>query len=270
MELLCYSWRPLYGSYKRCNWVFYTPWHLTEIIVHFSETLDGSSSWTRRKYPRGYVARNTITPGGHTRWVCGSSVVLERLVRSTLEGFYVKSKIEGEKRLYIYLHCSGSGHCFLRINIPLDLGSFLGLLPFLTVTRFHLSIHPFAQFSSLFSLFHITFFNLCHKGSKAIAPILNGITAGILLSAAVVSGQGNSRLGASPRYQGFNNIYPERCIVTGPNPSNWSTYHHIKQLERCDLPMFYGFNLYDDVDDTDSYNRILACTAYGYDWRENS
>ncbi|KAJ5876708.1 hypothetical protein N7455_000173, partial [Penicillium solitum] len=96
-------------------------------------------------------------------------------------------------------------------------------------------------------------------GSKAIAPILNGITAGILLSAAVVSGQGNSRLGASPRYQGFNNIYPERCIVTGPNPSNW-----------CDLPMFYGFNLYDDVDDTDSYNRILACTAYGYDWRENS
>ncbi|CAI7650985.1 unnamed protein product [Penicillium discolor] len=103
-----------------------------------------------------------------------------------------------------------------------------------------------------------------------MAPLLNGIAAGILLSAAVVSGQGNSRLGASPSYQGFNNICPERCIVTGPNPSNWSTYHHMKQLERCDLPVFYGFNLYDDVDDTDSYHRILACTAYGHDWRENS
>lgn len=103
-----------------------------------------------------------------------------------------------------------------------------------------------------------------------MAPLLNGIAAGILLSAAVVSGQGNSRLGASPSYQGFNNICPERCIVTGPNPSNWSTYHHMKQLDRCDLPVFYGFNLYDDVDDTDSYHRILACTAYGHDWRENS
>jgi hypothetical protein len=44
----------------------------------------------------------------------------------------------------------------------------------------------------------------------------------------------------------------------------------MKQLERCDLPLFYGFNLYDDVDDTDSHHRILACTAYGNDWRENS
>ncbi|KAJ5696934.1 hypothetical protein N7536_007346 [Penicillium majusculum] len=34
--------------------------------------------------------------------------------------------------------------------------------------------------------------------------------------------------------------------------------------------MFYGFNLYDNVDNTESYNRILAYTAYGYDWRENS
>lgn len=144
---------------------------LAKIIVHFSETLDGSISWTRRKYPRGYVARDIITPGGHTRWVCGSSVVLEKLVRSTLEGFHVKSKIGGEKRLYIYLRCSSSGHCFLRINIPLDLGKFLGLSPFPTVTRFHLSIHSFAKFSSLVSLFHITLFSTsATRGPKLWRP----------------------------------------------------------------------------------------------------
>ncbi|KGO70456.1 Peptidoglycan-binding Lysin subgroup [Penicillium italicum] len=43
----------------------------------------------------------------------------------------------------------------------------------------------------------------------------------------------------------------------------------MKQLDRCNLPLFYGFNMYDDVDDTDTYHRILACTAYGNDWREN-
>ncbi|KAJ5203079.1 hypothetical protein N7449_005158 [Penicillium cf. viridicatum] len=85
------------------------------------------------------------------------------------------------------------------------------------------------------------------------APLLNGIVISLLLSAAFVSGHGNSRLRASPSYQGFNNICPEQCI-----------------LAKCDQPMFYGFNLYDDVDDADSYYRILACTAYDNDWSENS
>jgi hypothetical protein len=34
--------------------------------------------------------------------------------------------------------------------------------------------------------------------------------------------------------------------------------------------MFYGFNLYDDVDDTESYHRIFACTVYGNDFSDNS
>lgn len=45
----------------------------------------------------------------------------------TLEGFHIKSKIGGEKRLHIYLRCSSTRYCFLGINIPLDLGGFLGL-----------------------------------------------------------------------------------------------------------------------------------------------
>ncbi|KAJ5915987.1 hypothetical protein N7504_000002 [Penicillium tannophilum] len=102
-----------------------------------------------------------------------------------------------------------------------------------------------------------------------MTALLNGVAAGLLLSIAVVSGHGTSRLGASPSYEGFSNICPERCIVTGPNPSNWSSYHKLKQLDKCDQPMFYGFNLYDDVDDTESYHRIFACTVYGNDSSDN-
>ncbi|CAG8207143.1 unnamed protein product [Penicillium salamii] len=100
--------------------------------------------------------------------------------------------------------------------------------------------------------------------------LLNGMAAGLLLSATVVSGHGNSRLGASPSYQGFNNMCPERCIIMGPNPSNWSTYQDLNQLAKCHQSMFYGFNLYDDVDDTDSHHRIFACTTYGNDWNDDS
>lgn len=93
-----------------------------------------------------------------------------------------------------------------------------------------------------------------------MVSFLNGIAAGLLLSATVVSGHRhrNSRLGASPSYQGFNNICLERCIVTGPNPSNWSTYQDINQLAKCDRSIFYGFNLYDNVDDKNSHYRIFA------------
>ncbi|CAG8003003.1 unnamed protein product [Penicillium nalgiovense] len=101
-----------------------------------------------------------------------------------------------------------------------------------------------------------------------MAPLWKGI-AGLLLSAVVVSGYSNSRLGASPSYQGFSNICPERCIVTGPNPSNWSSYHDLNRLGKCDQPMLYSFNLYDDVDDADSRHSIFACTTYGNDWSDN-
>lgn len=58
--------------------------------------------------------------------------------------------------------------------------------------------------------------------------------------------------------------------MTGPNSSNWSTYHDMNRLGKCDQAMFYGFNLYDDVDDPSTHHQIFACTAYGNDWNENS
>ncbi|CAG8890307.1 unnamed protein product [Penicillium egyptiacum] len=92
---------------------------------------------------------------------------------------------------------------------------------------------------------------------------------GLLLSAGVVSGHSASRLGASPSYKGGNIVCPERCMISGPNPSNWSSYHSMDQLARCKETMFYSFNVYDNVDETDSLHRIFACTAYGNDWNDD-
>ncbi|KAJ6445148.1 Lysine--tRNA ligase [Purpureocillium lavendulum] len=94
----------------------------------------------------------------------------------------------------------------------------------------------------------------------------HGVTAGLLLSAGVVSGQTPSRQGASPGYQGLTSACPERCIISGPNPSNWSVYQRREQLNSCKQAMFYSFNLYDNVDETDSHHQIFACTLYGNDW----
>ncbi len=55
-----------------------------------------------------------------------------------------------------------------------------------------------------------------------MAPFWGNAAVSLALSAAVVSGQTPSRQGASPGYQGLNSVCPERCIVSGPNPSNWS------------------------------------------------
>lgn len=61
-----------------------SPWHSTGIVVHFSGTPDRSSSRTQRKYPRGYVVRDTIIPGGHIRWVCVERLVLWKDSMSSL------------------------------------------------------------------------------------------------------------------------------------------------------------------------------------------
>lgn len=103
-----------------------------------------------------------------------------------------------------------------------------------------------------------------------MAPFWGNAAVSLALSVAVVSGQTPSRQGASPGYQGLNSMCPERCIVSGPNPSNWSAYHSMDQLESCKQAMFYSFNLYDDVDDAESHHRIFACAAYGDDWSNDA
>ena len=92
--------------------------------------------------------------------------------------------------------------------------------------------------------------------------------ASILLLSGAASGQVLSRLSAGPGYRGANTICPERCIVSGPNPSNWTVYHSMEQVSQCTEAMFYAFNVYDEVDNEEKVHRISACTAYGSDWKD--
>ncbi|KAJ5213391.1 hypothetical protein N7449_000560 [Penicillium cf. viridicatum] len=41
------------------------------------------------------------------------------------------------------------------------------------------------------------------------------------------------------------------------------------QLANCKQAMFYGFNVYDNVDDAESHHHIHACTACGSDWNRD-
>jgi hypothetical protein len=59
---------------------------------------------------------------------------------------------------------------------------------------------------------------------------------------------------------------PGRCSVAGPDTGKWSVYPNFNLIKRCKETMFYGFNLYDSVDDRDSNHRIAACTSFGSDF----
>lgn len=118
-----------------------------EISVPCSETLlDGFGWGAPGKYPHGYLVRDTITPGGHTRRVRGFCAV-------TYERSQVVSEVGGGKDSTI------TSSFFPTIHVPLGLRSFLGFSLFPTVTHCHLSIHSFSNFfinlsSILFTLSH--------------------------------------------------------------------------------------------------------------------
>jgi hypothetical protein len=59
---------------------------------------------------------------------------------------------------------------------------------------------------------------------------------------------------------------PGRCSDAGPDTDKWSVYPNFNLIKRCKETVFYGFNLYDSVDDRDSSHRIAACTSFGSDF----
>jgi GH18 family chitinase len=59
---------------------------------------------------------------------------------------------------------------------------------------------------------------------------------------------------------------PGRCSDAGPDTDKWSVYPNFNLIKRCKETVFYGFNLYDSVDDRDSGHRIAACTSFGSDF----
>ena len=59
---------------------------------------------------------------------------------------------------------------------------------------------------------------------------------------------------------------PGRCSDAGPDTDKWSVYPNFNLIKRCKETVFYGFNLYDSVDDRGSSHRIAACTSFGSDF----
>ncbi|KAF5485943.1 Killer toxin subunits alpha/beta [Colletotrichum fructicola] len=61
-------------------------------------------------------------------------------------------------------------------------------------------------------------------------------------------------------------VCPGRCVEAGPSSGNWSVYPNFNIIKRCQQTMFYGFSLYDPIDDPESTHRIAACSSYGTDF----
>ncbi|KAM0331444.1 hypothetical protein ACHAQA_003120 [Verticillium albo-atrum] len=56
------------------------------------------------------------------------------------------------------------------------------------------------------------------------------------------------------------------AATAGDNTSNWSVYPNFNLIKRCKETVFYGFSLYDPVDDRDVSHRISACSSFGVDF----
>ncbi|KAK8139989.1 hypothetical protein PG984_000055 [Apiospora sp. TS-2023a] len=74
--------------------------------------------------------------------------------------------------------------------------------------------------------------------------------------------QANLRQPASVSYQGRNDC-PALCSASGPDPANWTAYHHLDQVASCQQTVFYYFSIHDAVDDNSVPHRIYACTSFG-------
>ncbi|KAF9873540.1 hypothetical protein CkaCkLH20_08999 [Colletotrichum karsti] len=66
---------------------------------------------------------------------------------------------------------------------------------------------------------------------------------------------------------GAADFCPQRCVESGPSTGNWSVYPNFNLIKRCQKTMFYGFSLYDSVDEPDTNHRIAACSSFGTDFK---
>lgn len=84
--------------------------------------------------------------------------------------------------------------------------------------------------------------------------------AGLVLAGLVEARGVTLRKSASPSYRGHG-LCPLSCSESGPDPTNWTAYHTLDNLQYCTETVHYMFNIHDQIDDTSSGHRIFACTA---------
>ncbi|KAM0335266.1 hypothetical protein ACHAQA_000310 [Verticillium albo-atrum] len=72
----------------------------------------------------------------------------------------------------------------------------------------------------------------------------------------VLAGSASAQAEASPL-----NPCPIKCSISGPNPLNWTYFHGVGALDRCEQPMLFDTMLYTNLDDPDKHITIRACMA---------
>jgi hypothetical protein len=75
-----------------------------------------------------------------------------------------------------------------------------------------------------------------------------------------------------PQHRGISkskNPCPVHCNVAGPIPSDWSVYHSLDNLQKCQQAIFLDFSIHSQIHDPETLPRIRACTVRGADWERN-
>lgn len=67
----------------------------------------------------------------------------------------------------------------------------------------------------------------------------------------------------APKYDSTGNRCPQSCESTGDTPANWTAYHDLQFLQRCDSSMLLDFSLYTPLDDPSKHISIRSCSANG-------
>jgi chitinase len=57
------------------------------------------------------------------------------------------------------------------------------------------------------------------------------------------------------------NPCPADCTESGSNPSNWTVYHHVDRLAKCNRTMSLDLAVYNPLDNPNSQQTIRSCTA---------
>jgi hypothetical protein len=59
----------------------------------------------------------------------------------------------------------------------------------------------------------------------------------------------------------INNLCPTPCIISGPDPVNWTSYHDLAVLERCSSPVLFDLAIHLNVGNPDTQLFFRACMA---------
>jgi len=71
-------------------------------------------------------------------------------------------------------------------------------------------------------------------------------------------------LASKPAVHAFDSVLklcPARCSDAGNSPSNWTVYHDIDRLARCNETMLLDFAIYNPLEDPNTHTSIRCCSA---------